>query len=158
MDQNVYEVMLIFNSSRFVRNPDKLPKEIEEMITSNGGEVLISRLWEDRKLAYPIRGQRKGTYWLIYFRANPDQIKTLNRQCEINENILRQLVLKVHPHLEEPILAHARGEVDSESEAPEAATETAATETAATETAATETAATETAATETAATETAAEA
>ena len=129
MDQNVYEAMLIFDSNRFVRNPDKLPKETEEMITSKGGEVLISRLWEDRKLAYPIRGQRKGTYWLIYFRADPDQIKNLNRQCEINENILRQLVLKVHPHLEEPILAHARGEVDEvdvESEGPEAATETAA--------------------------------
>ena len=128
MGQNVYEAMLIFDSNRFVRNPDKLPKEVEEMITSKGGEVLISRLWEDRKLAYPIRGQRKGTYWLIYFRANPGQIKNLNRQCEINENILRQLVLKVHPHLEEPILAHARGEVDVESEAPKvpgAATETA---------------------------------
>ena len=129
MSQNVYEAMLIFDSNRFARDPDKLPKEIAELITSKGGEVLISRLWEDRKLAYPIRGQRKGTYWLIYFRANPDQIKPLNRQCEINEMILRQLILKVHPHLEEPILAHARGEVDVESEAPEvpeAATETAA--------------------------------
>ena len=128
MDQNVYEAMLIFDSNRFARDPGKLPKEIEESITSRGGEVLISRLWEDRKLAYPIRGQRKGTYWLIYFRANPDQIKPLNRQCEINEMILRQLILKVHPHLEEPILAHARGETQPESETPvedEAATETA---------------------------------
>ena len=119
MDQNVYEAMLIFDSNRFARDPGKLPKEIEELITSKGGEVLISRLWEDRKLAYPIRGQRKGTYWLIYFRANPDQIKPLNRQCEINEMILRQLILKVHPHLEEPILAHARGETQPEPEAPE---------------------------------------
>ena len=91
MDQNVYEAMLIFDSNRFARDPGKLPKEIEESITSRGGEVLISRLWEDRKLAYPIRGQRKGTYWLIYFRANPDQIKPLNRQCEINEMILNSL-------------------------------------------------------------------
>ena len=34
----------------------------------NGGQVLASRLWNEQKMAYPIRGQRRGTYWLTYFR------------------------------------------------------------------------------------------
>ena len=116
MAQNVYEALVIFDSNRFARDRTVLPKEFEEMITSGGGEVLISRLWEERKLAYPIRGQRKGTYWLVYFRSDPSHIQQINRQCEINDGILRQLVLKIHPHLVDAILAHARGEAEPAAE------------------------------------------
>ena len=61
--------MFIFDSNRFARERAGLPAEVEKMIKADGGEVLVSRLWEERRLAYPIAGQRKGTYWLIYFRG-----------------------------------------------------------------------------------------
>ena len=66
---NVYEAMFIFDSNRFARERAGLPAEVEKAIKAAGGEVLVSRLWEERRLAYPIAGQRKGTYWLIYFRG-----------------------------------------------------------------------------------------
>lgn len=105
---NVYEAMFIFDSGRFARERAGLPAEVEGMIKSGGGEVLVSRLWEERRLAYPISGQRKGTYWLIYFRAPSTVVDPLNRQCEIHEGILRQLVLKIHPHLVDAVLEHAQ--------------------------------------------------
>ena len=104
---HVYEAMFIFDSNRFARERTGLPNEVEGMIKANGGEVLVSRLWEERRLAYPIAGQRKGTYWLMYFRAPTSAITPLNRQCEIHDSILRQLVLKIHPHLVEAVLEHA---------------------------------------------------
>jgi small subunit ribosomal protein S6 len=107
---NVYEAMFIFDSNRFARERAGLPAEVEGMIKSGGGEVLVSRLWEERRLAYPISGHRKGTYWLIYFRAPSTVIDPLQRQCEIHEGVLRQLVLKVHPHLVEAVLEHAQQE------------------------------------------------
>lgn len=75
----VYEAMFIFDSGRFARDRAALPAEVEAMIKAGGGEVLVSRLWEERRLAYPIAGQRKGTYWLIYFRAPTSAITPLNR-------------------------------------------------------------------------------
>jgi small subunit ribosomal protein S6 len=123
MDQNLYEALFIFESNRFARDREALPKEVEGMIAEGGGEVLISRLWEERKLAYPINGHRKGTYWLVYFRGKPGQITPLNRQCQIHDGVLRQLVLKIHPHLEEAILSHASGA--GEEPADEAESETA---------------------------------
>jgi small subunit ribosomal protein S6 len=107
---NVYEGMFIFDANRYARDHD-LPKIVEKWIADAGGEILVSRLWEERRLAYPIRGHRKGTYWLIYFKTDSQSIKPLNRLCEIDDNVLRHLVLKLHPALVDPIIAHATGVV-----------------------------------------------
>ncbi|MGL4514940.1 MAG: 30S ribosomal protein S6 [Lacipirellulaceae bacterium] len=111
MATNVYEGLFLFDSNRFARERDTLPTEVESIITSAGGEVLVSRLWEERRLAYAIDGQRKGAYWLIYFRHDTQAITALNRACELHEGVMRHLVLKIHPRLVEPILAHASGVV-----------------------------------------------
>jgi small subunit ribosomal protein S6 len=100
--------MVIFDSNRFARERAGLPGEVEKMIKADGGDVLVSRLWEERRLAYAIAGQRKGTYWLIYFRGPSSLVATLNRQWEIHDGILRHLVLKVHPHLVDAVLEHAK--------------------------------------------------
>lgn len=105
---NVYEAMILFDSNRFARERAALPAEVEKMIKTAEGDVLVSRLWEERRLAYPINGQRKGTYWLIYFRGPSSMVTGLNRQCELHDGILRHLVLKVHPHLVEAVLEHAK--------------------------------------------------
>lgn len=109
MAQNVYEGLFIFDANKFARDHEALPKAVEEMISSEGGEVVVSRLWEERRLAFAIKGQRKGAYWLIYFRQDGDKIGALNRACELKSGVLRHLVLKIHPRLEEPILEHAAG-------------------------------------------------
>jgi small subunit ribosomal protein S6 len=100
--------MIIFDSNRYARERAGLPAEIEKMIQEGKGEVLVSRLWEERRLAYPIAGQRKGAYWLIYFRGPSAMLAALNRQWEIHEGILRHLVLKIHPHLVDAVLEHAK--------------------------------------------------
>ncbi len=100
--------MIIFDSNRYARERAALPAEVEKMIQAGGGEVLVSRLWEERRLAYPINGQRKGTYWLLYFRGPSSILTGLNREWEIHDGILRHLVLKVHPHLVDVLLEHAK--------------------------------------------------
>jgi small subunit ribosomal protein S6 len=105
---NVYETMIIFDSNRYARERAGLAAELEKMIQAEKGEVLVSRLWEERRLAYPINGQRKGTYWLIYFRGPSSCLTALNRQWEIHDGVLRHLVLKIHPHIVEAVLEHAK--------------------------------------------------
>jgi small subunit ribosomal protein S6 len=106
----VYEGLFIFDSNRFARDREALPREVEALIDAAGGEVLVSRLWEERRLAYAIKGQRKGAYWLMYFRLPTAQLTDLTRQCEINDSVLRQLFIRLPESLVEPILAHAKGE------------------------------------------------
>ncbi len=108
MTANVYEGMFILDSNRFGRDPDAVSKEIPVMIEKFGGEVLVSRLWEERKLAYPIKGQRKGTYWLTYFRLDTGRVGDLRRQCQITDDILRVLFVKVEPRIVDALVAHAK--------------------------------------------------
>jgi small subunit ribosomal protein S6 len=106
----VYEGLFILDSNRFARDHEAVSREAEGLVESIGGEILVSRLWEERRLAYPIKGQRKGAYWLMYFRAPTLRISELNRQLEINEVILRHLFVRLPLALVDPILAHAKGE------------------------------------------------
>ena len=121
---NVYEAMIIFDSNRYARERAGMPAEVEKMIQAEQGEVLVSRLWEERRLAYAINGQRKGAYWLIYFRGPSSMLTALNRQWEIHEGILRHLVLKIHPHIVDAVLEHAKAGPVAHAPAPAAAAPT----------------------------------
>ncbi|MFT5526896.1 MAG: small subunit ribosomal protein S6, partial [Pirellulaceae bacterium] len=74
MAQNVYECLVILDSNRYARDPASVSAQIPEMVQKSGGEVLASRLWQEQKLAYPINNQRKGTYWLTYFRLESEKV------------------------------------------------------------------------------------
>ncbi len=107
MSDTVYEGMFILDAGRYARDPAAAAKQVETLLAEQDAEVLVSRLWEERRLAYPINGQRKGVYWLTYFKLPPDNVKQLNRQTEINDTVLRHLVLRLHPQLADAIVAHA---------------------------------------------------
>jgi small subunit ribosomal protein S6 len=124
--QNVYECLFIFDSNRYARDPNGVSGAIPKMIEKLEGEILANRLWNEQRLAYPINGQRKGTYWLTYFKLDGERVSDFNRQCQLNDHILRNLTLKVDPRLVDALVAHAKGETPAEPEA--AATDSASTE------------------------------
>ena len=107
MAANVYEGLFILDSNRYGRDPEAVSGQIRAMVEKFGGEILVSRLWEERRLAYPIKGQRKGTYWLTYFRLDAGRLVDLQRQCQITDDIVRVLFLKVDPRIVDALVAHA---------------------------------------------------
>ena len=112
MAESVYEGLYILDANAYSRDPGKLGGKLDEIVKNHQGEVLASRLWEERRLAYPIKGQKKGVYWLSYFRIATEKIADLYRECEIDDSILRALILKVEPRLVETMLAHAQGKTE----------------------------------------------
>ena len=47
-----------------------------------------------RNLAYEIKKNKRGYYFVIYFKAEPSLILELERNYRINEEILRFIVIK----------------------------------------------------------------
>lgn len=110
MARNVYETLFILDSNHYSRDPGSVSAAVNALLENIGGTVLASRLWQEQKLAYPIDGHQKGTYWLTYAEVESTRLPELNRACQLSEPVLRHMTLKVDPRLVEPMLAHARGE------------------------------------------------
>ena len=108
MADRVYEGLFILDANRYGRDPAGVSGRVEKLIEKQNGTLLVSRLWEERRLAYPIRGQRKGTYWLTYFRMDTDNLGTLTEQTRRDDNILRHLFLKVDPRIVDTLVEHAQ--------------------------------------------------
>lgn len=123
MAQTVYECMFIYDSNRYAKDPGGVSKLANELIEKHGGEILVSRLWNEQRLAYPIDGHRKGTYWLSYFSMPGGNLTEFNRDCEISEDILRHLAIKIDGRLVETLVAHAQGVSTSAPAAAEGAAE-----------------------------------
>ena len=121
--------MFIYDSNRYAKDPGGISKLADELIAKHGGEVLVSRLWNEQRLAYPIDGHRKGTYWLTCFSMPGVNLTEFNRDCEISEDILRHLAVKIDGRLVETLVAHASGTaVEAPAEGAEAAKEESASE------------------------------
>jgi small subunit ribosomal protein S6 len=106
-----YECLFLFDSNHYARDPGGIAGSVQSMITDLGGEILVSRLWAEQRLAYPIHGHHKGTYWLVYFNLDTLKLKELNRTCQLNESLLRFLVTRVDPRLINALVAHAQEKV-----------------------------------------------
>ena len=113
--EHVYDGLFILNSEAYARNPEEVSGQIAKTIESLGGVVRVSRLWEERKLAYPIKNHRRGTYWLAYFRMQTDKLVELNRQFQLNGNIIRFLIQTIEHALAGPA---QREEATEETAAP----------------------------------------
>ena len=107
MAENAYEGMFILDSSKYGRDPGGVSGQLVEAIQKLGGSILANRLWEDRRLAYPIGQHRKGTYWLTYFKLESGKTVELNRELKLNENVVRSMILKIEPRLVDVLVQHA---------------------------------------------------
>ncbi len=103
----VYEGMFILDPTKFARDPGAAAQQVADLITNHGGTILAARLWDERKLAYPIKGHKKGVYWLTYFTMPGGNLVALERQCEITDDIVRKLVLKVDDRIADALVQHA---------------------------------------------------
>ena len=128
MAETVYECMFIFNANAYARNPAGAAQGIEDIVKNAGGEVLASRLWNEQKLAYPIKGHRKGVYWVTYVKLESTSIPKLNRACQLNDIMLRHMFIKIDPRLVDTMLAVAKGEAIPTDDEPEAEAEAPAEE------------------------------
>ena len=107
MAENVYEGLVILNSNQYARDPGGVAGKVGKIVEKCGGTTLVGRLWEERRLAYPIKGHHKGAYWLTYFRVDSEQLVKIRRELRLADEVLRSLLLKVDPRLVDALVAHA---------------------------------------------------
>lgn len=90
---NQYEAMFIFDPNVGTEF-SACETEVKRLVDRAGGELQFCKKWDERRLAYRIKGRKRGIYVLTYFNAPPESIAAFNRDAQISESILRVLVVR----------------------------------------------------------------
>ena len=89
-----YENLVIVKPTFTAEEIQTSIKAIEEIITSNGGEIATTSAMGMRKLAYPIEKNERGYYHVVYYSIAPAAIAEIERRFRINEDLLRFVTIK----------------------------------------------------------------
>ena len=107
MPVNTYEGMFLLDSAKTAVSWDESVKQVHEILTKHQSEIVASRQWDERRLAYPVDGHKKGTYLLTYFKTDGATLSDIVADCHLSELVLRELILKVHPKLVDHLVNQA---------------------------------------------------
>jgi len=102
--------MFLLDPTKVAGDVPAAAKQIHAVLERNHAEILASRPWDERRLAYPVQGHKKGLYYLTYIRTDGKNLLNIERDFALNEMVLRSLVLRIHPKHVDPLLAIARDE------------------------------------------------
>ena len=117
--KKLYEGMFLVDSALATADWDGILAAIRMILERAGAELVSMKKWDERKLAYNIRGKSRGTYILTYFRAEGPKIGHIERDVQLSEKIMRALILKAD-HLtqqdldKETLAMKAEGEKDKQ--------------------------------------------
>jgi small subunit ribosomal protein S6 len=102
--------MFLLDTNKVAGNVSAAAQQLHGVLERNHAEVLASRPWDERRLAYPIKGHKKGLYYLTYFKADGKEVVNIEHDLALNESVLRHLILKVDPKFVDIMLTLARDE------------------------------------------------
>ena len=92
--RGLYEGMFVFDSADFATEGDGFVERVTELLEKNDANIDAHRMWQDGRLAYPIRNKRKGAHYIFLFSLPPANVKALDRQCKLEDKILRHMFIR----------------------------------------------------------------
>ncbi len=93
-----YEMMIILDSSLEERTIQPSLDQFLKVVTTAGGTVDKVDIWGRRRLAYDIDKKSEGIYTVVDLIAEPDTVKELDRQLNLNEAVIRTKILRPDRH------------------------------------------------------------
>jgi small subunit ribosomal protein S6 len=98
----LYECVFIARSELAPQQVEALADHVAAQLAEGGGSVKKREYWGLRNLAYRIKKNRKGHYFLLGIDAPAPAIHEMERQLRLNEDVLRFLTVRVEEIEEGP--------------------------------------------------------
>ncbi len=90
---NKYESVVIVNPNLEEESIKNLEKKFSDLINTDGNVTSVEEMGK-RKLAYEIKKQKEGFYFVIKFEAKPELIAELERNYRITDEVMKFIVVK----------------------------------------------------------------
>ena len=94
----LYEHVFLARQDLSQAQVDALAATATEIVESNNGKVTKTETWGLRSLAYKIQKNRKAHFVMLNIEAPGDVIAELERQTQINEDVIRYMTVRVDEH------------------------------------------------------------
>ena len=92
--KRLYEGLFLVDSGEAAADWKGINDTIEKILARADAEIVSTKKWDERRLAYDIDGKSRGTYILTYFRGDPSKIGAMERAVQLSEQIMRMLILR----------------------------------------------------------------
>ncbi|MCC6698893.1 MAG: 30S ribosomal protein S6, partial [Candidatus Hydrogenedentes bacterium] len=92
-----YEALYIVRPDLKDDEIQTVAKEVENLVTANGGTIVRSETWGKRKLAYEVKKYTEGVYILLRFESTAEFAARLETHFRLSENIIRDLIVYFDP-------------------------------------------------------------
>jgi small subunit ribosomal protein S6 len=106
----LYEHVFLARQDLAQAQVDALAENATKIIEDNGGKVVRTETWGLRNLAYRIAKNRKAHYVMLEIDAPGSVIAELERQTQINEDVIRYMTVRVDGHEEGPTVMMRKGQ------------------------------------------------
>ena len=91
----IYETVFIVNATLEDAQIDAIVEKMKDFLVKNGADIKAVEKWGRRRLAYPIKKKNNGFYALFEFKAPGDIVAKLERQYQLEEQIIRYLTVQL---------------------------------------------------------------
>ena len=108
----LYEHVFLARQDLAQAQVDALAENATKIVEDNGGKVVKTETWGLRNIAYRIAKNRKAHYVALDFEAPANVVAELERQTQINEDVIRYMTIKVDAHEAGPSVMMRRGDRD----------------------------------------------
>ena len=90
-----YEGMFLVDPNLHAADSEAVENTVKGLLEKHGAKIQQFERWDERKLAFEIKGHRRGVYLLTYFEMEGSNVDAMRRESRIIEPILRQMVIRL---------------------------------------------------------------
>src|SRR5699024_8722567 len=93
--KRAYEILYIVRPDMEEDAVKQLVERFDEVLTSNGAEIIESTEWGKRRLAYEIEDYKDGLYKIVKLDADDSKaVDEIDRLAKISKDIIRYIVVR----------------------------------------------------------------
>ena len=90
---NAYEGMFLFPQT-VAADLQSAADHVLEILSKGDAEIISLCKWDERRLAYDIKGNKRGVYFLTYFKCDAQKLSLIERDARLSEKLLRSMMTR----------------------------------------------------------------
>jgi small subunit ribosomal protein S6 len=94
-----YEGMFLVDPVKHGADAAAVEGTVKGLLEKHGAKIQQFETWDERRLAYEIKGHRRGVYFLTHFEMPGDAVDALHADCKLTETILRQMLVRLEDNI-----------------------------------------------------------